>query len=589
MLAPRAGLHKRPRVQTDEDFVIDAKHNASMLRRRALVALDFPESAAGATVADVAARRGVTSSEISAARAAARDARSCALSLAAAAPSFSPGLAADLAAASAQLADAAALAAARADAYAPFAIVLGAGGESAVKSELTADERAMLADPPVLVNEPAAGSGAGAAYAGVSDADAEKLRVMYVEWRWPQTRIAEVMCCSERKARSLLADLGLQRAPDTPRIREVIIEAKNAGMSLGMRRIEGVLAAEGTQSTGRAVLAALHELDAVGLEQRKRHAVPRVAYNVRAVNELWHFDGNELLVRWKFWIHGVIDGASRFVVSLSAADNKYAPTVQRLMANAMAAYGVPRKVRADEGKENVDVISMCDVLSARGYRISYIPGPSVHNQKIERFWGDLSPFTHPIAACFEAFEANGHLNAGLLVHIVALHLVFMPYVTEMLEFARTSWAAHRVSTRALRCSPRDYFARGLAQNERLGTAQVLFVDAAGAWVEPPGTPAAANVALAGSAPVPCAMRAAAHTVDVQEKLQGEWMPWLSPAVRARIYSHLVPLRRGQGVLYEEGLPRFLRALNLVTALHAHAIAAGAVTERDVDAAVAMGL
>ena len=99
-------------------------------------------------------------------------------------------------------------------------------------------------------------------------------------------------------------------------------------------------------------------------------------YNEFNVNGLWHMDGNELLVRWGITIHGVICGASRMVVSAGAADNKFAPTVHALMFNAMATYGIPRKLRADYGTENVDVQRFCEVLNAAGYRIAYIEGAS---------------------------------------------------------------------------------------------------------------------------------------------------------------------------------------------------------------------
>jgi hypothetical protein len=377
MLALHTGLSKRPRWQTETEWVAEAQASARLLARRANEALAFPETAdLGTPVALVAVTHRVTNVDVSAAARAAASASSCAVGLAAAAARFAPDSAAVLHAEAARLGAAAAAALARAQAFAPSALSVARSSGTSVKLHVTDAEREMLADPPVLVPMAAAGTGAGAAYLGLSDADQEKLRVMYLEWKWTQAQIAEVLHCSDRKVRSLIADLDVQRVPDEDGIREAIIEGLNSGESVGVVRLCGALEARGVQYTGRAVLRLLRELDPVGIATRKRRAVARVVYNEFNVNGLWHMDGNELLVRWGITIHGVICGASRMVVSAGAADNKFAPTVHALMFNAMATYGIPRKLRADYGTENVDVQRFCEVLNAAGYRIAYIEGAS---------------------------------------------------------------------------------------------------------------------------------------------------------------------------------------------------------------------
>ena len=53
------------------------------------------------------------------------------------------------------------------------------------------------------------------------------------------------------------------------------------------------------------------------------------------------------------------------------------------MIDAMVKYGVPRKLRSDCGTENVDVERYAKLLREAGYKIIYMKGPSVHNQRIE--------------------------------------------------------------------------------------------------------------------------------------------------------------------------------------------------------------
>jgi hypothetical protein len=95
------------------------------------------------------------------------------------------------------------------------------------------------------------------------------------------------------------------------------------------------------------------------------------------------------LSRWKFVIHGGIDGFSRMVVYLHGSNNNYAATVKHRFVEAVQKYGLPRRVRSDKGGENIDVCQF--MLEHQGLNHgSFIAGTSTYNQRIERLWRDVN-------------------------------------------------------------------------------------------------------------------------------------------------------------------------------------------------------
>ena len=101
-------------------------------------------------------------------------------------------------------------------------------------------------------------------------------------------------------------------------------------------------------------------------------------------------------LRWRFVIHGGIDGFTRMIVFLECHTNNRASTVYRLFHNAVQTYGLPSRVRSDKGRENYDVPWFMLSHPLRGpTRGSHIAGRSVHNQRIER----LARFVHWVHIC----------------------------------------------------------------------------------------------------------------------------------------------------------------------------------------------
>ena len=86
--------------------------------------------------------------------------------------------------------------------------------------------------------------------------------------------------------------------------------------------------------------------------------------------------------------HGCIDGYSRMITFLHCSTNNKAETVYDLFIEAVRKYGLPSRMRSDQGLENK--LTARHMLEQRGLgRGSFITGQSTHNQRIERLWHDV--------------------------------------------------------------------------------------------------------------------------------------------------------------------------------------------------------
>ena len=239
-------------------------------------------------------------------------------------------------------------------------------------------------------------------------------------------------------------------------VREISIEQPFSGIRL----VRGVLDSRRIHVPRERVRMSLHRVDPVNVQLRRSILVRRRQYSVAGPNSLWHIDGNHKLIRWRFIIHGGIDGFSRLCTFVNAATNNRASTVAECFVDAAREFGWPSRVRSDYGKENVDVARL--MMLKRGCnRASHITGSSVRNQRIERLWRDffrcVGCLFHQL---FHHLEDNGLLDPDNEVDLYCLQYIYLPRLNSSLERFKRGWNAHKVTTEC-EYTPEQLYIRGM--------------------------------------------------------------------------------------------------------------------------------
>ena len=274
-----------------------------------------------------------------------------------------------------------------------------------------------------------------------------------LEMEFTQVEIARILGCSTKTIHRRMVQFGLSQLAQYTVITdkdldELVKNFVSTFPTAGQKTLAGHLSSLGYRIQRAKIRESLYRVDPLGVEQRSRRLLHRRKYKVPGPNSLWHIDGNHKLVRWRIVIHGGIDGYSRIPVYLAASSNNRSETVFQHFLDAVAKYGLPSRVRADMGGENVLVSEYMLRHPHRGPgRGSFITGRSVHNQRIERLWRDVfSTCTGHLYHMFYAMEDEGLLDPFDEVDLFSLHLVFIPRINEQLASFKAAYCRHRLRT-----------------------------------------------------------------------------------------------------------------------------------------------
>ena len=68
-----------------------------------------------------------------------------------------------------------------------------------------------------------------------------------------------------------------------------------------------------------------------------------------------YVDGHHKLIRWRFVTHAGIDGYSRLITFIKCSTNNKAETMYTAFMKGVQRFGLPSRVRTDQGRENIEV------------------------------------------------------------------------------------------------------------------------------------------------------------------------------------------------------------------------------------------
>lgn len=227
---------------------------------------------------------------------------------------------------------------------------------------------------------------------------------------------------------------------------DAVSEIQQQHPNIGLVMLQGFLKQNGVNVQRYRIRESVYRTDPIRRSLRWHQTLERRTYCVKGANSLWHIDGHHSLIRWRFVVHGGIDGYSRLVVYLTCNTNNESQTVFDDFHRAVQDYGVPRRVRSDKGGENV-LVCYFMVAYHGPDTVSHIAGSSTHNQRIERLWRDV--FRCVLCMYHQLFyemEAVDVLNADSELDLFVLHCIFLPRIRKSLSEFCKAWNLHPIRT-----------------------------------------------------------------------------------------------------------------------------------------------
>ena len=227
---------------------------------------------------------------------------------------------------------------------------------------------------------------------------------------------------------------------------EIISSIKKNHPNDGEVLMKGHLLRLGIRTTRQALRDSIHRVDHVNVIARRRFVMRRRIYSVPHPNYMWHIDTHHKLIKWRYVIHGGIDGFSRTITYLGCANNNRSSTAFEYFLDSTSLYGLPNHVRSDCGGENVSIWRYM-ISSHNNDYSSVLTGSSVHNERVERLWRDVHRCVAIMYAdIFRSLESELLLDPLNEVDLYCLHNIFLPRINRCLLEFKESWNHHALSS-----------------------------------------------------------------------------------------------------------------------------------------------
>ncbi|XP_052407914.1 NACHT, LRR and PYD domains-containing protein 12 [Carassius gibelio] len=164
----------------------------------------------------------------------------------------------------------------------------------------------------------------------------------------PVSCIASLLGVSRRTVYRRMADLnitvrGLYSTLSDSELDNLVGEIKESMPHAGYRLVKGSLQARGHRVQWERVKASMHRVDTMGILFRLNMlgCVVRRKYSVAGPKALVHIDTNHKLIRYNIVIFGGIDGFSRKIMYLGAANNNLSSTALAFFKQSIEHHGFP--------------------------------------------------------------------------------------------------------------------------------------------------------------------------------------------------------------------------------------------------------